>query len=104
MPLVIQTFFSLFFIANFPLFCQKGKSLVLTAQPFLFSFWGETPKAREPLLWTHQLTNNQLTPEELKYSRHSARWRQRPTNNLLEVWQNSAIFVADQLVLSLRRC
>jgi hypothetical protein len=34
MPLVIAEPFS--FIANFPLFCQKGKSLVLTAKPFYF--------------------------------------------------------------------
>jgi hypothetical protein len=33
-----------------------------------------------------------MTAEELKYSRHSAWQRQRPINNLLEVWQNSAIF------------
>jgi hypothetical protein len=31
-------FFHLFFIANFCLFCQKGKSLVLTALPFFCLF------------------------------------------------------------------
>ncbi len=57
------------------------------------SFWRETPKAREPLLWTNQqTTNDQLTAEEWKYSRHSARQRWHPTNNLLEVWQHLAIF------------
>jgi hypothetical protein len=28
----------------------------------------------------------------LKYSRNRAWWRQHPTNNLLEVWQNLAPF------------
>jgi hypothetical protein len=35
---------------------------------------------------------NRLVAEELKYSHNRARRRQRPSNNLLEVWQNSAIF------------
>jgi hypothetical protein len=39
-----------------------------------------------------QRPTNQLTAEELKYSRHRARQRLRPTNNLLEVWQNLAPF------------
>jgi hypothetical protein len=41
-------------------------------------------------LWD-QLTN-QLLAEKLKYSRNWARRHQCPTNNLLEVWQNLAIF------------
>jgi hypothetical protein len=40
---------------------------------------------------TDQSTNQPLA-KELKYSRNTARRHQRPTNNLLEVWQNSAIF------------
>jgi hypothetical protein len=50
-------------------------------------------------LWTNQqpTTNNQqpttqLTTEELKYSCNRAQRRQHPTNNMLEVWQNSAPF------------
>jgi hypothetical protein len=42
-------------------------------------------------LWTDRLTN-QLLAEELKYSHDRAQRRQRPTNNMLEVWQNLAIF------------
>ncbi len=41
---------------------------------------------------TDQQTTDRLTAEELKYSHNRARRRQRPTNNLLEVWQNSAPF------------
>jgi hypothetical protein len=37
-------------------------------------------------------TNNQPPAEELKYSRDRARQRRYPTNNMLEVWQNSAFF------------
>jgi hypothetical protein len=37
-------------------------------------------------------TNQQPTAEELKYSRRRAWRHQHPTNNLLEVWQNSAPF------------
>jgi hypothetical protein len=46
-------------------------------------------------LWTDQpieQPTNQLLAEKFKYSRDRARWHQRPTNNLLEVWQNLAIF------------
>jgi hypothetical protein len=39
-----------------------------------------------------QPTTNRLTAEELQYSGDTARQHQRPTNNLLEVWQNSAPF------------
>ncbi len=35
---------------------------------------------------------DRLVAEELKYSHDRARRHQRPTNNLLEVWQNPAIF------------
>jgi hypothetical protein len=39
------------------------------------------------------MTNNRPTAEEqLNYSGDRARRHQRLTNNLLEVWQNSAIF------------
>jgi hypothetical protein len=37
-------------------------------------------------------TTDQLTTEKLKYSCNRAQWRQCPTNNLLEVWQNLAPF------------
>jgi hypothetical protein len=39
------------------------------------------------------MTNNQqpLT-EELKYSHHSAQQHQCPTNNMVKVWQNLALF------------
>jgi hypothetical protein len=46
-------------------------------------------------LWINQPTDqptDQLVAEELKYSRNRAWRRQRPSNNLLEVWQNLAIF------------
>jgi hypothetical protein len=48
-------------------------------------------------LWTGRLTNNQQPATDcrgikLKYSRHRARQHQDPTNNLFEVWQNSAPF------------
>jgi hypothetical protein len=38
------------------------------------------------------MTNKRLTAEELNYSGDRARWHQHPTNNLLEVWQNLALF------------
>jgi hypothetical protein len=39
------------------------------------------------------MTNDQQpTTEELKYSHNRARWHRHFTNNLLEVWQNSAPF------------
>jgi hypothetical protein len=41
-------------------------------------------------LWTNQPTNQQ--PKELNYSGNRAGRHQRPTNNLLEVWQNLAPF------------
>ncbi len=50
---------------------------------------GNLPKPRNPY---RGQTNDQPLAEELKYSRDRARWRQHPTSNLLEVWQNSAIF------------
>ncbi len=37
-----------------------------------------------------QKLTNQLITEGLKYSRHSARRRQCPTNNMFKVWQNLA--------------
>jgi hypothetical protein len=43
-------------------------------------------------LQTNQPTTNQQVAEELKYSHNRAQRHQHPTNNLLEVWQNSAIF------------
>ncbi len=52
----------------------------------LLSFWRETPQARQHLLWTDQ----QPTADDIKYSRHRARWHGRPTNNMFKVWQNSA--------------
>jgi hypothetical protein len=74
------------------------QSLLLRSEPaHLFLFyravslaWGRKAycKAREPLFWT----DRQPTAEELKYSCNRARQRQRPTNNLLKVWQNLAIF------------
>jgi hypothetical protein len=52
------------------------------------SFWREPPKAQQPLF----PTGDRPVAEELKYSRNRARRRQRPSNDLLQVWQNSAIF------------
>jgi hypothetical protein len=37
-------------------------------------------------------TDQQMTAEELNYSRDWAWRHQRPTNNMWEVWQNLAIF------------
>jgi hypothetical protein len=37
-------------------------------------------------------TTNKPLVEDLKYSCNRARRHQRPTDNLLEVWQNLAIF------------
>jgi hypothetical protein len=41
-----------------------------------------------------QPTANDQRPltEEFQYSRHSAQQHQRPTNNMLELWQNLAPF------------
>ena len=48
-------FFHLFiFIANFCLFCQKGKFLVLTALPFFSAFLGHSS--------LHQLRNPYSSP------------------------------------------
>jgi hypothetical protein len=57
-------------------------------------FKGNLPKPGNPYCGpTNQPTNNQqLTAEELKYSRNRARQCQCPTNNLLKVWQNLAPF------------
>jgi hypothetical protein len=55
-------------------------------------FGGKSPKAREPILWTDRRPTDQPLAEELKYSHDRALQHQRPTNNLLEVWQNLAIF------------
>ncbi len=74
----------------------------------VYPFGGKPPEAQEPLsFWrevsqspgtlivaqpTNQQTTNRLTAEELKYSRNRG-WQSRPpTNNMLEVWQNLAIF------------
>ncbi len=62
-----------------------------------YSFWRETsqspgihivdrPADQRPT------TNGQPTAEELNYSGNRARQHQRPTNNLLEVWQNLGPF------------
>jgi hypothetical protein len=61
----------------------------------LLSFWRETSQSPGTLI-VDQPTNDRSTDqplaEELKYSRKRAWWHQRPTTNLLEVWQNLAIF------------
>jgi hypothetical protein len=54
----------------------------------LLSFWRETSQS----LGIVDQPTNQMLAEELKYSHDRARRHQRPTNNLLEMWQNSAIF------------
>ncbi len=51
---------------------------------------GKPPKS--PYLWPTNRLTDQPTAEEFNYSRNRARQHQCPTNNLLEVWQNSAIF------------
>jgi hypothetical protein len=56
----------------------------------LLSFWRETSQSPGTLIVDRP--TNQLLAEELKYSRDRAWRHQRPTNNLLEVWQNLAIF------------
>ncbi len=56
----------------------------------ILSFWRETSQSLGTL-FVDQPTN-QLVTEELKYSCNKARRRQCPTNNLMEVWQNLAIF------------
>ncbi len=72
------------------------RSSTLTTRPALngHPFRGKPPKAREPFLWMDQPTTNdqQLTAEELNYSGDRAWQHQRPTNNLLEVCKNLAIF------------
>ncbi len=58
-----------------------------------YPFEGKLLKPEKPYCGlTDRPTNDRLTAEEFKYSHHSARRRRHPTNNLLEVWQNSAIF------------
>jgi hypothetical protein len=72
-------------------YCRNNKKCL---RKFLFyPFGGVPPKAQEPLFWTNQRpTTNQLTAEESKYSRTRAQRCGRPTNNLLEVWQNLSPF------------
>ncbi len=41
MPMLTAKPFFSFFISNFPPFCQKGKSLVLSAEPFLIIVWAQ---------------------------------------------------------------
>jgi hypothetical protein len=57
----------------------------------ILSSWRETSQSLGTLI-VDQPTNLRPIAEELKFSRDRARRRQCPTNNLLEVWQNSAIF------------
>jgi hypothetical protein len=63
-----------------------------------YLFGGKPPKAREPYCRPtnrptyQQTTNDRLTPEELNYSGDRARRHQRPTKNILEVWQHLAPF------------
>jgi hypothetical protein len=54
-----------------------------------FLLEGNLPKPMNPYCGP---TNKPTTAEELKYSQDRARQPLRPTNNLLEVWQNLAIF------------
>jgi hypothetical protein len=56
---------------------------------------GSLPKPGNPYCGPttkDQWPTNQLTSEELKYSRNRARRHWGPTNNLLGVWQNLGIF------------
>ncbi len=56
---------------------------------------GNLPKSGNPYCGPtndRRPTTNWLTAEELKYSRHSAQGHLCPTNNMFEVWQNSAPF------------
>jgi hypothetical protein len=57
---------------------------------------GNLLKPRNPYLQpTDQLADqatNQPATDELNYSHHMAQRHQCPTKNLLEVWQNLAIF------------
>jgi hypothetical protein len=55
----------------------------------VYPFVGKHPKAQHP--YCGPMTDRPLT-EELKCSRNRAQRHQRPTNNMLEVWQNSASF------------
>jgi hypothetical protein len=57
----------------------------------VYPFRGKPSKARQPLFWTDQPTN-QPAAEELKYSHDRALWCQHLTKNMSEVWQNLAIF------------
>ncbi len=50
---------------------------------------GNLPKPGNPYCGP---TTDRPLAQELKYSRNRAWWHWCPTNNLLEVWQNSAIF------------
>jgi hypothetical protein len=52
------------------------------------SFWREPPKAWQPLF----PATDRPVAEELKYSRNRALRHPCATKNLLEVWQNLAIF------------
>ncbi len=88
-------------VAPLTICCKCGKTrppLVADrlVPPLRRCFGGKPPKAREPLLWTNQWPadqpTNQLTAEELKYSRNRTQRHRRLTYNLLEVWQNSAPF------------
>ncbi len=58
------------------------------------SFHSGPPTNNQQPTNDQQTTNKwpQMTAEELKYSCNRARRHQRPTNNLLEVWQNPAPF------------
>ncbi len=50
---------------------------------------------------TDQPTNDQLTAEDLKYSRHSARRLRRATNNLLEVFGGRSIGATVEALLTI---
>jgi hypothetical protein len=55
------------------------------------SFWRETSQSPGTFI-VDQPTNDRPLAEELKYSCTRAWQHQHPTNNLLEVWKNVAIF------------
>jgi hypothetical protein len=94
--------------SNCTMHCQNTDNQFTNLNPIApLSFYSETSQSLGTLIMDQPMTNDQQpttnnqqpttndqqpTAEELKYSCHRARRHQCPTNNLLEVWQNSAPF------------
>jgi hypothetical protein len=86
---IIEHLFYFFLCVNFLVLCSNTKHRVIPIYLVILRvilLEGNLPKPGSP--YCGPTDDQQLTAEELKYSRNKARRSRCPTNNLLEVWQN----------------